>query len=297
MRRMGALQAVLAGIGGGLEGQAAQRTREEEQRRYEQEQLYQRQRDSAASERQALLDAVALAEKGYVERGDRQETVKRASPALENALVNAGGAMTGQAPTRPMDSAALRAAAGQFGPAVSSVELGGKTFERTQTPMQERQMVAAQNDARERAQRMEAATEAARLRSEELNANVQTIKAGLGGKVNDAQAMMIARGMAKKEDFITPDMSPVDKAKFALQWAQLGLDRDKFNFEKGKIGGTPKGTEGTGDAQGPNTVQMAAGRILQFKDADADKLGSWGANAATVAVPPLAWLSLAGLTR
>ncbi len=278
-----ALQTILGAIGGGLEGQAAQRAYEDEQRRMERDRLDRLAREAAASERQTMLDQVALLEQGYTEQGERAQNVRRASPALTDALQNAGAAMTGQAPRKAVDMNAIMSAAGQYGAPVSSVNVGGKTFERTQTPQQERQMVAAQNDARERAQRMEAATEAARLRSEELNANVQTIKAGLGGKVNDAQAMMIARGLAKKEDFITPDMSPADKARFALQWAQLGLDRDKFNFEKGQT--VPGGAGGTAptETQPPTTVQAAAERVLQLTDKDADKLGSWGANAASVA--------------
>ncbi len=278
-----ALQTILGAIGGGLEGQAAQRAYEDEQRRMERDRLDRLAREAAASERQTALDQVALLEQGYVEQGERAQNVRRASPALTDALQNAGAAMTGQAPRKAVDMNAIMGAAGQYGAPVSSVNVGGKTFERTQTPQQERQMVAAQDDARQRAQRMEAATEAARLRSEELNANVQTIKAGLGGKVNDAQAMMIARGLAKKEDFITPDMSPAEKARFSLEWARLGLDRDKFNFEKNQ---PQPGTGGQAGTAAQDTFPGVTEAVTFFKSLTPEQIKnirSTGANAASVA--------------
>lgn len=200
MRGRNVLQTILAGIGGGLEGQAAQRAREDEARRLEEQTLYQRQRDAAASERQVMLDAVALAEKGYVEQGERAETVKRAAPALEAALQNAGAMLTGNQPTRSIDSAALRAAAGQFGAPVSSVTVGDKTMELAQTPLQRATMVAEQEAGQKRVERE--AEQRAKLgaKDAELSAQRQTIAAAFP-KLKPAEADAVARGVAKVEDF------------------------------------------------------------------------------------------------
>lgn len=292
MRRIGALQAVLAGIGGGLEGRAAQRTREDELRRLDEERLYQRGRDAAASERQALLDSVALAEKGYVEQGERQETVKRASPALEAALRNAGGAMTGQAPTAAVDSAALRAAAGQFGDTPASrVTVGGKTLERMQTPNQERAMREVQTRQDETFAAQQEAERGRRVKQGDISEQAKRIKAALPS-LSDEAALAIANGVPM-DQFV---MSPKDIAAERRANEQLALQREGLAIQREGMQSTVAARnaatqEKTAKAQASAdalqsmlpTVVNAARDLSRWGDKEISKLTPGGVNAAMVA--------------
>lgn len=282
MRRMTGLQAALAMIGGGLEGQAAQRAREEEQRRFDEDRLYQRQRDAAASERQALMDAVALAEKGYVEQGERAEMQKRATPALTSALQNAGAAMMGQAPTAvpsAQNQAALRAAAGQFGPAASTVQLGGKTFERAQTPGQERRMVAEQELEAQRGETMRANELARRQKQGDVQEQAGRIKAAFGDKITDAQALAIASGGAKISDFVPEELTPYQKAQLAISQRSLDIQEQRANA----AGSAASASSGAaGEAQFPGVTE-ASDFFRSLTPEDIKRIRPTGANIASVA--------------
>lgn len=237
MRGRNALQAILAGISGGLEGQASQRAFEDERRRLEQDRLDRLAREAAASERQALMDQVALTEKGYVEQGARADTVKRATPALQDALTNVTSAMRGQAPTRQVDMGAIMNAAGQYGAPVSSVEVGGKTLELAQTPIQRAAMLAEQERgaARDEAQREREA--ASRQKQSDTNEMARRIKSALGDKVTDAQALAMASGVGA-DYFITKPMSEEDRERLAIARGQLDVDRGRLALSRAELGQT-----------------------------------------------------------
>ena len=236
MRGRNILQSVLAGLSGGLEGQAAQRSREDELRRLEEQTLYQRQRDSAASERQAMLDAVALAEKGYVEQGERAETVKRAAPALQAALSNAGSILTRSgAPMQDSNTAALRAAAGQFGAPVSSVKVGGKTMELAQTPLQRAAMVAEQERGADRFAAQQDREAATRQKQGDVQEQARRIKQALGDQVTDAQALAMASGMGA-DYFVTKKMDEGEKARLGMDRERLGIERERLKMQRDEKG-------------------------------------------------------------
>jgi len=210
MRGRNALQAILAGIGGGLDGQAAQRSREDELRRLDEQTLYQRQRDAAASERQAMLDAVALAEKGYVEQGERAETVKRATPALQSAMFNAVSSIKGGPMVAPVNPQALQAAAGQFGAPVSSVKVGGKTMELAQTPLQRAAMVAEQERGADRFAAQQDREAATRQKQGDVQEQARRVKQAIPA-LTDEQALAYASGVPLSQ-FI---QSPAELARLA----------------------------------------------------------------------------------
>lgn len=230
-----AIQAVLAGLSGGLEGRAMQRTREDELRRLDEERLYQRQRDSAASERQALQDAVALAEKGYVEQGERAEMQKRATPALQSAMFNAVSSLKGGPMVAPVNPQALQAAAGQFGPAASTVNVGGKTLERAQTPMQERTMLAAQERDADRFAGEQAQEKATRLKQSDVQEQARRVKNAFGAKLTDEQALAVASGAAKISDFVPEEMTEYQRQSLGIQRAGLDIQRDRVNDNANKL--------------------------------------------------------------
>lgn len=200
MRGRNALQAILAGLSGGLEGQASQRAFEDERRRLEQDRLDRLGREAVASERQAVMDQVALTEKGYVEQGARADTIKRAAPALDAAVANATSVLSGAAPTRDMNTPALRAAAGQFGTPVSSVNVGGKTFELAQNPIQRATMLAEQQAERARSEAQMERRAKMGEKDAELSAQRQAIASAFP-KLKPAEADAVARGVAQVEDF------------------------------------------------------------------------------------------------
>ena len=282
MRGRNALQAILAGLSGGLEGQASQRAFEDERRRLEQDRLDRLGREAAASERQSVMDQVALTEKGYVEQGARADTIKRAAPALDAAVANATSVLSGAAPTRDMNTPALRAAAGQFGTPVSSVNVGGKTFELAQTPLQRAAMVAEQERGTARNEAQIERDRASREAEAAIAGQIPTIKAAFKGKISDEQARLVASGKAKPSDFITADMTPAQRAEMQLSWARLGLDREKFNFEKNQ---PQPGTGGQTGTAATDTFPGVTEAVTFFKSLTPEKIKNirpTGTNAASI---------------
>ena len=137
MARRGILDYVLGGAVGGLEGLAQQRAAEDEKKRM-----------AEAANRQSMLDQIALVEKGFVERGTRQDRTKAATPAL-GAMLNTAMAMgRGAAPTGVLpDLSAVEKTAGMYGSApAQSFTVGGKTYDQMQTKQEQTAMDTAREE-------------------------------------------------------------------------------------------------------------------------------------------------------
>lgn len=291
MRGRNALQAVLAGLSGGLEGQASQRAFEDERRRLEQDRLDRLAREAAASERQTMLDQVNLLQQGYTEQGARADTVKRATPALQDALTNVTSAMRGQAPTRSVDMGAIMNAAGQYGAPVSSVDVGGKTFELAQTPIQRATMVAEQERgaARDEAQREREA--ANRQKQSDVQEQARRIAQAIPS-LNDEQALAVASGVPLSQ-FI---QSPADLARAKLEQQRLGISMAELDLRRQEIGARTAATQAATQEKAKKaesakaalqsvlpTVVSASQQIAKWSDKELEKLSAAGVNAATIA--------------
>lgn len=134
-----------------------------------------------AATRQAMLDEIALADKNFVEKGVREGLVRQATPAIGNAIRTAQAAMSGNiTDAQPVDFSSLGKAAGMYGDTpAASVTLGGKTFQRMQTPIQSSLMaaeqaaqLASQGEAEKR-RTLKAEQDTARLRATDLTARAR----------------------------------------------------------------------------------------------------------------------------
>lgn len=207
---MTALQAALAGFSGGIEGRVQQQAAEDEKSRIAAALDRQAKMDTAAADRQSMMDQIALGDKGFVERGVREERAKAAAPAIGSMVSTAlssfgiGGGPTGTLP----DMSTVQKAAGTYGntPA-QSFNVGGKTYEQMQTKQERDAMdTAREEEARDRqlqqAERVKA-TEAQRvaaLKAEERKAQIAQYESlGYSRKdatmlVDDASAFTAMRG-------------------------------------------------------------------------------------------------------
>lgn len=167
---MTALQAALAGFSGGIEGRMQQRAADEEKSRVAAALERQARMDTAAADRQSMLDQIALGEKGFVERGVREERAKAAAPALGSMVSTAlssfgmGGGPAGVLP----DMSTVQKAAGTYRNApAQSFNVGGKTYEQMQTKQERDAMDMAQDEEAKARQLQQAervkATEAQRV--------------------------------------------------------------------------------------------------------------------------------------
>ena len=134
-----------------------------------------------AASRQAMLDEIALVNQGFVEKGVREGLVRQATPAIGNAIRTAQAAMSGNiTDAQPVDFSSLGKAAGMYGDTpAASVTLGGKTFQRMQTPVQASLMaaeqaaqLASQGEAEKR-RTLKAEQDTARLRATDLTARAR----------------------------------------------------------------------------------------------------------------------------
>ena len=167
---MTALRAALGAVSGGLEGARIQEAAEAEKKRM-----------ADAASRQAMLDEIALADKNFVEKGVREGLVRQATPAIGNAIRTAQAAMSGNiTDAQPVDFSSLGKAAGMYGDTpAASVTLGGKTFQRMQTPIQASLMAAEQaaqlasQGEVEKRRTLKAEQDTARLRATDLTARAR----------------------------------------------------------------------------------------------------------------------------
>jgi hypothetical protein len=83
-----------------------------------------------------------------MERGARQQALTQAAPAAFDTAKNAMSMLRGGGPVAAVDQQALQGAAGQFGAPAASFDVGGKTFDITQTPLQRSMMLAEQEAQR-----------------------------------------------------------------------------------------------------------------------------------------------------
>lgn len=138
---MTALQAALGGVAGGLEGYS----KVKEQEKLDEER-------KRAEQRQQMMDALTLSEKGYVEQGARNAQLSTAAPSVMNLAKSGIGALMGNLPSDvgagPQDMQQASKAAGLYGAPVSSLRVGDKTYEKMQTPLQETMMKSTQEQER-----------------------------------------------------------------------------------------------------------------------------------------------------
>jgi hypothetical protein len=244
MARRGILDYVLGGAVGGLEGLAQQRAAEDEKKRLNDALIRQQGIDAESSRRQAMMDALALGEKGFTEAGVRQERTKAATPALSAMLNTAMSMGRGAAPSGVLpDMSAIEKAAGMYGKPVQSFEVGGKTYEKTLTKEQEAAMgLSREEEARDRqlqqAERVKAA-EAQRV-AEAKNAEMSAMKSAWeAAGLSPAKADVAARTGAKYGDVM---MSDKDMQALGISRGQLKLAQDRFKFDQGKAEGeSPRG--------------------------------------------------------
>jgi hypothetical protein len=202
--------------------------------------------DMASADRQSMMDQIALGDKGFVERGVREERAKAAAPAIGSMVSTAlssfgiGGGPTGVLP----DMSTVQKAAGTYGntPA-QSFNVGGKTYEQMQTKQERDAMdTAREEEARGRqlqqAERVKA-TEAQRV-AEAKNAEMSAMKtAWQAAGLSPAKADVAARTGAKYGDVY---MSDKDLQSLGISRAQLKLAQDRFGFDQGKAAGeSPRG--------------------------------------------------------
>jgi hypothetical protein len=198
-----------------------------------------------AADRQAMLDALALSDRGFVEAGVRQERTKAATPAI-GAMLNTAMAMgRGAAPTGVLpDLSAVEKAAGMYGSTpAQSFNVGGKTYEQMQTK-QERDVMQAAREEESRVRQLQQAesvkaAEAQRI-TEAKNAEIAAAKtAWQAAGLSPAKADVAARTGAKYGDVL---MSEKDMKTLGISYAQLKLAQDRFVFDQGKAAGeTPQG--------------------------------------------------------
>lgn len=202
------LQAVLSSISGGIQGHTAQREREEEQARYDAQQERQRQmddrtrdREDKAAQRQATMDALTLVQQGAVPRSTRTAATNAATPEIGNTMQNMFASLAGAPPPAPMDLTQTQAASGMFTPPVFSADVGGETYDITETPSQ-RAMRRAAQERGERQQDTRLAAEAkANAEAAAQQRDVSALLSAFPGKLNPAQAQAVARGQAKLDNF------------------------------------------------------------------------------------------------
>jgi hypothetical protein len=225
MARRGILDYVLGGAVGGLEGLAQQRAAEDEKKRM-----------ADAANRQAMLDQIALVEKGFVERGARQDRTKAAAPAI-GAMVNTalssvgvGGGPVGMLP----DLSAVEKTAGMYGTTpAQSFTVGGKTYDQMQTT-QEQTVMEREQEAQRKA---EEARVAAKTRSDELSRVAaekatqlqQMTESLVAAGVPLAKARAAAQMGAKYGDLF---MSEKDMKSLGIDQQKLALAQAEFAYKK-----------------------------------------------------------------
>jgi hypothetical protein len=245
MARRGILDYVLGGAVGGLEGLAQQRAAEDEKKRLNDALMRQQGIDAESSRRQAMMDALALGEKGFTEAGVRQERTKAATPAIGAMLSQAMSMGRGAVPSGVLpDLSAIEKAAGMYGRPVQSFEVGGKTYEKTLTKEQEAAMgLSREEEARNRqlqqAERVKAA-EAQRV-AEAKNAEMSAMKSAWeAAGLSPAKADVAARTGAKYGDVY---MSDKDLQSLGISRDQLKLAQDRFKLDQEKVNATSPASE------------------------------------------------------
>lgn len=264
MARRGILDYVLGGAVGGLEGLAQQRAAEDEKKRM-----------AEAANRQSMLDQIALVEKGFVERGTRQDRTKAATPAL-GAMLNTAMAMgRGAAPTGVLpDLSAVEKTAGMYGSApAQSFTVGGKTYDQMQT-MQERDAMAVAQDTQRKADEARAAArvkaeEAQRVAAEKATQLQQMTESLVSAGVPLAKAKAAAQMGAKYGDLF---MSEKDMQSLGIDRQKLALARAEFKYKKNTPpSGTPSGTTPTERFTGDYTQTLE--KIADFLPTTDPKTG------------------------
>ena len=175
-----ALRAALGAVTGVAEGLQQRQVVADEKKRMADALARQQGIDAESSRRQAMMDALALGEKGFTEAGVRQERTKAATPALSAMMSQAMSMGRGAAPSGVLpDLSAIEKAAGMYGKPVQSFEVGGKTYEKTLTKQQEEAMALSReeelrNRQLQQAERVKAAEaqRVAEAKSEERKAQI-----------------------------------------------------------------------------------------------------------------------------
>lgn len=245
MARRGILDYVLGGAVGGLEGLAQQRAAEDEKKRM-----------AEAANRQSMLDQIALVEKGFVERGTRQDRTKAATPAI-GAMFNTAMAMgRGAAPTGVLpDLSAVEKTAGMYGSApAQSFTVGGKTYDQMQTAQEQNAMGRAQAlqdaEAKKSAELAAIARDKAaqrQIKDQDEKDLASAYAVAFTGK--DGKPMPMAQALAAAKSGKTPldlgfaqkPMTEEERQRIAIMQGnldvsrgQLGVSKDRLAFDKTK---------------------------------------------------------------
>lgn len=197
-----------------------------------------------AASRQAMLDEIALADKNFVEKGVREGLVRQATPAIGSAIRTAQAAMSGNiTDAQPVDFSSLGKAAGMYGDTpAASVTLGGKTFQRMQTPIQASLMAAEQEATQARGLRQEVAKESAARAAADARAKAEADKTAIDELVESgmtrSQAVQALRLDAKYGDI---NKTPSVKATERGQDISASLAREAATDRAEKQEKVPKG--------------------------------------------------------
>ena len=276
MARRGILDYILGGTVGGLEGLAQQRAAEDEKKRMADALARQQGIDAESSRRQAMMDALALGDRGFTEAGVRQERTKAATPAISAMLNTAMSMGRGAVPTGVLpDLSAIEKAAGMYGDTpVQSFNVGGKTYEQMQTK-QERDAMAMAQEAQRKAEEARVAAktrveEAARVAAEKATQLQQMTESLVAAGVPTAKAKAAAQMGAKYGDLF---MSEKDMQSLGIDRQKLALAQAEFAYKKANPSlGTTSGTTPPGRFSGDYTQTLE--KIADFLPTTDPKTGA-----------------------
>jgi len=288
-RLMNALQLALGSVGSGIQGYGQARAAREEQER-------EQKRMAEAANRQSMLDQIALVEKGFVERGARQDRTKAAAPAI-GAMVNTalssvgvGGGPVGMLP----DLSAVEKTAGMYGTTpAQSFTVGGKTYDQMQTTQEQNAMGRAQAlqdaEAKKTAELAAIARDKAaqrQIKDQDERDLASAYVAAFTGR--DGKPMPMAQALAAAKSGKTPldlgfaqkPMTEEEQQRLAIMKGnldvsrgQLGVSKDRLAFDKTKES-QPKIEK---DAK-LTAAKKAANDVLPTVIAASNAVSKWGDN-------------------
>jgi len=291
-RMMNALQLALGSVGSGIQGYAQARAQREEQERKAQEFERQLKLDEAAANRQSMMDALALGDRGFTEAGVRQERTKAATPAIGAMMSQAMSMGRGAVPSGVLpDMSAIEKSAGMYGKPLQSFEVGGKTYENTMTAAQRNLMDAEAKKSMELAVIARDKQEPRRIKEQDENeladlyvsaytdakgkpmSREQALASARQGK-NPIEAGFMPKPMSEQEAraiLISEGNLNVARQGAALNERKFGLDEKKFAFEQ------TKGTETKAQKDAKlSAAKKAANDVLPTVIAASNAVNKWG---------------------
>jgi hypothetical protein len=246
---MTALQAALGGASGALQGYGQQKERKLAEDEAE-----------AQKKRLVMADTLALLNAGGMERGTRVATANAGLNAASSMAQNAMSGMRGNLPSAPFDAQAMQNAMGMTGPSpAASFDVGGKTYDIMQTPLQRSMMLAEQEAQRtKQAEADKRSTLKAEQQAKQAEGASVVAKALAKGASEADKAAAVAGG------FLTPGQvgyqTEAEKERYRLDAARDAREERKVNAEIAKMALT-------GDGQRPLSTENKVRLSLAKKDA------------------------------